>query len=147
MVSKHIPTGKVLPGAPDEAVDALPHCNAVALTMRRNARTSQTTKALEQLATDLDAHRKSVLRYVQATAHRCREVQERNLEALAEYVWRQSQSTLMVPIAFIYRHAYDETKLRIRVQVEQGLQHTGVGGSKIFVLLSSWSMLMRHRDS
>ena len=106
--------------------------------------TAASRVAVRSLATDLGVSYTTALRYLQATAELAARSQQLQLNRVTEYLWRQTEAGFAKPIVYIYRHAYDETKLRVRVRLPE-LAHIGAAHGKIFVLQCSWTMLFQSR--
>ena len=120
--------------------------NPVALSMLQNKKSSQTSSAVQKLAAKLQLSFATALKYYQATAQQCKVRQEQILDSIVQYVWQQERAGLMIGIAAVLHHSYDETKLRVRVELEPDVHHAGADGAKIFVLMTSWTILVKCRS-
>ena len=101
--------------------------------MLQNQKSNQSSSAVLRLSKKLGVAYATSMKYLQATA------QEKVLSDIVSYVWRQQRSGLMQAVACVVRHSYDETKLRLRVNLDSEFQHAGSGsdGAKIFVSRAS----------
>ena len=121
---------------------ALP-ANRVTDIMLKNRRCLQTTTAIQKLSQTLEVTTATAIRCKQATAQQCHLAQQKILDELVDYMYRQHCSNVMEPVCMVIRHAYDETKMRVRIRLDEDTTHAGIAGSKMFVALSSWTVLAK----
>ena len=115
--------------------------------MLSHTRSSQSSSAISALAKELGVTDSIALNYLRATATQCREEQQALFTSILAYVKQQTSAGLMQPLSFCCRQAYDKTKLRVRVVLDEESQHAGVHGAKVFILQSSFGMLVNTRPS
>ena len=72
-------------------------------------------------------------------------LQADSYDSIMTWVWRQVMTGYAQPLSLIIRQAYDETKMHVRVMIDRDLEHSGIDGSKVFVLQSSWAALLKLR--
>ena len=118
--------------------------NVVAEAMLANAKTSQTTAAVAKVASQLAVSYPTGLSYLRCTAQQCRQQQQELFCKVLAYVRQQQRAGLMEGVAVVHRQSFDETKMKVRVPIDEALHHTGLHGSKVFVVQNSWSLLMKN---
>eukprot|EP00971_Amphidinium_carterae_P205567 4079615-Amphidinium_carterae.3 len=118
--------------------------NHVALQrMQENRTTAKSAVVVDQLVVELGLSERTVLRHLECIAEKCWTAQNTNLENVLHYV--RSLPTTLRAVAFFFHQRYDETPLRLRVSFSM---HTEAEPqvTKLYVLDSQWSLLLRRLD-
>ena len=123
--------------APSMADDAV-----VARHLWKWGRSSFTGARLVSLMEELCRGRKAVGQRMLAVAQKCSECQMENLRRILRYVAAMKGAGAIRPILFCERVSYDESPLRLRV-CAQGSEQAETELAKIFVVETSWSMLLQ----
>ena len=115
--------------------------DVVAACLLQHRGSAASTAAVHSLANQLKVAYSTSLRHLRATAEVARRCQTSHMVAVLDWVWRQKEAGVAKPICYIFRHAFDETKLRLKIQLPE-LAHSGSAHSKVFVVDCSWCMVL-----
>ena len=115
--------------------------------MLKHQKTSQGTKAIQDLAQSLQCTSKTAMRHLLAAAEQCARGQAANFQAVSTYISSLVSAEVMSPVCLIEFQSYDESPLRLRIAFDR---EDGTGKSqlgKIFVAAGQWAMVVRTNEA
>ena len=117
--------------------------NVLVQRMMAEVDSAQQTTLISDLCKELNRSFASVARYMEATAEQCYREQQALLKQILQYI--ETLQPHLRAVIFVHRDALDETPLRLRVS-HSAEDRGGVAEiAKVFVMRSSYSMLLKQR--
>ena len=101
-------------------------------------------RALRELCDKLGHAEKHTIMLMEACAEMCLQSQWDSLHKMLEYVKAMARADAIRPVAFLWKVAHDETPLRCKVAFGE-VTNESVQVAKLFVVESSWSMVLEHK--
>ena len=117
----------------------------IAEVMQRFQRKAHAAKLFEKLASTLKCSWNRAVKLARSTAHCCAKSQANTFTAVLGYVRALQASDVVQGLQCVLRVSHDETPLRLKVSFSEqiGGQDSNVETSKLFLVESDWTILLR----
>ena len=117
----------------------------VAEVMQRCQKRAHAAKMFERIASTLKCSWKRAVKLARSTAHCCAQSQATTFRAVLGYVRALQASDVVQGLQCVLRVSHDETPLRLKVSFSEqsGGGDSNVETSKLFLVESDWTILLR----